>query len=120
MVFLGILLDSRRQVICIPMDKIIKALNWVDFFLNKNNKKVTVLDFQKLCGTLNFICRGIVPGRAFLRWLYINTTLNGNRLKPHNHVRITEENRSIQVIETFGRVFWALRPNGLIYHFSSV
>ena len=55
--FLGLLLDTRRQVICIPMDKLVKALNWVEYFLNKRNKKATVLEFQKLCGILNFLCR---------------------------------------------------------------
>ena len=89
MIFLGLLLDSRRQLICIPMDKLIKAMNWVDYFLNKKNKKATVLEFQKLCGTLNFLCRCIVPGRAFLRRLYIDTA----KLKPHHHVKISEENR---------------------------
>ena len=54
MVFLGLLIDTINQVVCIPQDKVAKALNWVEFFLNKNNKKATVLQFQKLCGTLNF------------------------------------------------------------------
>ena len=87
--FLGMLLDTDRQLICIPMDKLTKAINWVDFFLNKKNKKATVHEFQKLCGILNFLCRSIVPGRAFLRRLYqVN-----NKLKQHHHVKITEENR---------------------------
>ena len=55
--------------------------------------KATVLEFQKLCGVLNFLCRCIVPGRAFVRRLYINTTKQGVRLKPHHHVKITEEHR---------------------------
>ena len=90
--FLGLLLDTRRQIICIPLDKLTKATNWINYFLNKKNKKVTVHDFQKLCGTLNFLCRCIVPGRAFLRRLYVfsNRELN---LKPHHHVKITEEHR---------------------------
>ena len=91
--FLGLLFDMLRQVVCIPMDKLVKAINWVDYFLNKKNKKATVHEFQKLCGTLNFLCRCIVPGRAFLRRLYINTSKDGNRLQPHHHVKITEENR---------------------------
>ena len=93
MTFLGILLDADRQLICIPMDKLIKAINWVDYFLNKKNKKATVLEFQKLTGVLNFLCRCVVPGRAFLRRLYINTTVNGKLLKQYHHVKITEEHR---------------------------
>ena len=91
--FLGMLLDTATQLICIPMDKIIKATNWVEYFLNKKNKKATVKEFQKLCGILNFLCRCIVPGRAFLRRLYIVTNVAGKTLKDHHHVRITEENR---------------------------
>ena len=88
------LLDTKRLVICIPMDKLVKAMNWIEFFLNKRNKKATVREFQKLCGILNFLCRCIVPGRAFVRRLYITTTLSdGKLLKPHHHIKITEENR---------------------------
>ena len=93
MTFLGMLLDSERQIVCIPMEKLIKVMNWIDFFLNKKNKKATLLEFQKLCGTLNFLCRCIVPGRTFLRRLYVKNISNGKLLKPHHHIKITEENR---------------------------
>ena len=94
MVFLGLLLDTVRQIICIPQDKLIKAINWINFFLNKKNRKATVKEFQKLCGTLNFLCRCIVPGRAFLRRLYIKTTnAEGKVLRPHHHIKISEEHR---------------------------
>ena len=86
------LLETDRQLIRIPMDKWIKAANWVNYFLNKTKKKATVLEFQKLCGILNFVCRCRVPGRAFLRRLYVKTHMNG-KLKPHHHIKITEENR---------------------------
>ena len=91
--FLGMLLDTERQVIGIPMDKLLKATHWVNYFLNKKNKKATIKEFQKLCGILNFLCRCIVPGRAFLRRLYVATTKNGVVLQPHHHVKITAENR---------------------------
>ena len=87
--FLRLLLDTERQIICIPQDKLIKASNWVNYFLNKKNKKATVKEFQKLCGILNFLCRCIVPGRAFLRRLYLNNA----KLKPHHHVKISQENK---------------------------
>ena len=93
LVFLGMLLDMIRQVICIPMDKLVKASNWIEYFLNKKKKKATVKEFQKLCGILNFLCKCIVPGRAFVRRLYINTSKNGMILRPHHHVKITEESR---------------------------
>ena len=85
--FLGLLLDSESQTICIPIEKVVKALDMVEFFLNKRNKKATVLQFQKLCSSLNFLCRCVVPGRCFLRRIYAATT--GNNLKPHHHIKIT-------------------------------
>ena len=62
---LGLLLDTKRQLVCIPEDNFCKALNMISYFLNKANKKATVLQFQKLCGSVNFLCRHIVPGRTF-------------------------------------------------------
>ena len=91
--FLSLLLDTRKQLIGIPMDKLIKAANWVHYFLNKKNKKAMLLEFQKLCGILNFLCRCIVPGRAFLGRLYAVTEGN-SKLKAHHHIKITKENRS--------------------------
>ena len=41
--------------------------------LNKNKarkaaqRKITVLQLQKICGFLNFLGRAIIPGRAFTR-----------------------------------------------------
>ena len=92
LIFLGLLLDTERQLVCIPLDKLNKALNMVEFFLNKRNKKATVLQFQKLCGSLNFLCRCILPGRAFLRRLYISG-ISEFGLKQHHHIRISKEHR---------------------------
>ena len=86
LVFLGLLLDTKRQLVCIPMDKIVKSLSMIDEFLER--KKATVLQFQKLCGSLNFLCRCIVPGRAFLRRLYVT-----GQLKQHHHLKITKEHK---------------------------
>ena len=92
MTFLGLLLDSDNQVVCIPVDKLQRALDLVRFFLNKRNKKATVLQFQKLCGFLNFLCRCVVPGRTFVRRLYLSGA-GKTVLKPHHHIKITEEHR---------------------------
>ena len=64
----------------------------VEYFLNKRNSKVTVLQIQRLAGFLNFLCKCIVPGRAFVRRLYSLVIAEG-KLLPHHHVRITEEVR---------------------------
>ena len=53
---------------------------------------------KKLCGLLNFMGRGIVPGRAFTRRLYAITNDRRNKagqlikLKQHHHVRLSHEN----------------------------
>ena len=52
---------------------------------------MTVHKIQKLCGFLNFLCRVIVPGRAFTRRLYALTA--GNNLKPHHHIRLKPETK---------------------------
>ena len=89
MTFLGLLLDSERQIICIPVEKICKATNMIDTILHK--KKVQVHEMQQLCSYLNFLCRCVVPGRVFLRRLYSSTT--GNVLKPHHHIKINHEQK---------------------------
>ena len=85
--FLGLLIDTIKQIVGILQDKIVKARELVDELCQK--KKITIHRLQKLCGFLNFICRAIVPGRAFTRRLYVH--LVGNNLKPHHHIKITGE-----------------------------
>ena len=97
LVFLGFLLDTNRQIVCIPIEKIQKALELIEFFLNK--KKVTVLQVQRLCGYLNFLCRCIAPGRAFTRRLYaMYTGSKGQVLLPHHHVNVKSENKTDLII----------------------
>ena len=76
---------------CIPIEKIRKAIDLINNLLSKKTRKAKVLEIQKLCGYLNFLCRCIVPGRVFLRHLYVS--VSSDKLKQHHHVNITEENR---------------------------
>ena len=89
MTFLGLLLDSEHQLVCIPVDKLQKAIQMVDFIMMK--KKVKVHEMQKLCGYLNFLCRAVIPGRVFLRRLYACT--GNTKLKPHHHIKVSAENK---------------------------
>ena len=89
--FLGFLLDTENQRVHIPVEKVEWALNLIQQFLNK--KKVTVHEVQKLCGFLNFLCRCIVPGRAFTRRLYAMTAAGSKELKQHHHVKVKQENK---------------------------
>ena len=94
LIFLGMLIDTENQIVCIPMEKIEKTMTMLDYFLNKANKKVTVLQVQKLAGLLNFLCRCIVPGRAFMARFYaMITSGTGIKLQQHHHVKIKEDNR---------------------------
>ena len=92
LVFLGLLLDTVNQIVCIPLEKIEKTMNMINYFLDKRNKKVTVLQAQQLTGLLNFLCRCIVPGKAFTTRFYAMFSGNKN-LRQHHHIKIKEENR---------------------------
>ena len=66
--FLGTLLNGKLHLLAIPEDKRIKTVNLLKYTIHK--KKVTINFVQKLTGTLNFLNRTIVPGRAFTRGMY--------------------------------------------------
>ena len=89
MVFLGILLDGERHTLSIPESKRCKALNLINYAIEK--RKVMVRFVQQLTGTLNFINRAIVPGRAFTKGMYDKLKLkdkHGNPLKQHHHISL--------------------------------
>ena len=92
LVFLGLLINTVTQTVSLPTEKIQKGKFLIGSILQRKNKKVTVLEMQKICGFLNFLGKAIVPGRAFTRRLY---TVTGNdKLKPHHHIRLNRENRA--------------------------
>ena len=88
MVFLGFLIDTVRQVVCVPQEKIAKAINMINYALGKKN--LTILELQKICGFLNFLSRAVVPGRTFTRRLYSHIN---PKLKQHHHVKLNSEMR---------------------------
>ena len=88
-IFLGILLDGKNLVLCIPLEKQMKALNLVRDVVEC--KKVTVRELQVLSGYLNFLTRAIHPGHVFTRRIYAKyskNALSGSCLKPHHHVKV--------------------------------
>ena len=89
--FLGFLIDTEKQQVLVPEEKIIRARNMIEHILMKRTKKLTLLQLQKICGFLNFIGRAIVPGRAFTRRLYAYTSSKKRILKPHHHIRLEPE-----------------------------
>ena len=84
--FLGLLIDTARQMVCIPKEKVDRAYELILDILG--SKKTTVYKLQRLTGFLNFLCRCVVPGRAFTRRLY---TFYSSAMKPHHHVNVKKE-----------------------------
>ena len=96
--FLGLLIDTILKLVCVPTDKIQKAKSAILSILDSKKRKVTVHKIESLCGYLNFLCKCVVPGRAFTRRLYAITGMqlgkDGQRfkLKQHHHVKLSQEN----------------------------
>ena len=82
--FLGLAIDTARREIQVPSDKIAAIMSKLDIALSK--KKLTLRELQSLLGSLNFICKAVRPGRAFLRRLF---DLTSGVLKPHHRVRFS-------------------------------
>ena len=90
--FLGILLDRRSRTLCLPIEKRRKALNLLNWAIQK--KKFTIKNIERLTGTLNFLSRAIFPGRAFTRQMYSKlklTDAKGQKLKHFHHVSLDSE-----------------------------
>ena len=85
--FLGLLINTVHQIVCIPVDKIQKVTDLLAEILAKS--KITLHKLQKLCGFLNFLCHAIVPRRAFMRQLYAHTMTKNGKIKPHHHIKIS-------------------------------
>ena len=87
--FLGLLIDTINQCVCIPVDKVSRAVELIDSILSKKSRKITLNQLQKVCGFLNFLGRCVIPGRAFTRRLYVYTS--SDKLKPYHHIRVNAE-----------------------------
>ena len=81
--FLGVLLDSQKMIACLPPDKL--ARTKLELRSWQSKKSCTFRELQSLIGTLQFACRVLVPGRAFLQRM-INLTC-GIR-EPHHHIKL--------------------------------
>ena len=90
MVFLGVLLNGKSRTLSIPIEKKNKALELLNIAIQK--KMMTIKFVQKITGTLNFLNRVIVPGRAFTRGMYTKLKMvnkkTGQKLQLHHHVHL--------------------------------
>ncbi len=97
--FLGITLDSQKMEARLPADKLSRLSTDLNSWQTKTS--ATLQELQSLIGTLNFACKVIAPGRAFLRRI-INLTRGVS--KPHHHVRLTNGFRDdVYMWQTFLR-----------------
>lgn len=83
-IFLGLLLNTITRTLSVPEDKRDAALNQIDAILR--SKRILMRQLQRLTGLLNFLCRAIVPGRAFTRRLYYRIA----GVKQHHHIRVDQ------------------------------
>ena len=63
----GIELDTKQQMSRLPDGKLSDLKAWIDLTLQK--RKVLLRELQELVRHLNFACRALAPGHAFLRRL---------------------------------------------------
>ena len=90
-VFLGVLLNGKRFLIALPVEKIKKAVDLLRIIIDK--KKTTVKEVQQLTCLLNFFNRAIYPGRAFTRRMYAKIEQKTNKMHPYHHVYLDAEFR---------------------------
>lgn len=67
LIFLGLELDLVLMQVRVPQEKLVEIRRKIGRALA--HKSATVKEIQSLIGSLNFICRAVRPGRAFLRRL---------------------------------------------------
>jgi hypothetical protein len=84
LVYLGLEIDVNNMCIQLPIDKVNKCVQLIEAL--EQRKKCRLKDIQAVCGLLQFACRAVVPGRAFLRRLYDATRGVSN---PNYFLRIT-------------------------------
>ena len=84
--FLGLEINTNHMTVSIPQDKLQRLYDELSSLLTC--KKTTLKTLQSVTGLLNFCCRAIPAGRAFIRRFYDAMT---GLSKPHHHVRVNVE-----------------------------
>lgn len=85
MVAHGLEVDSIRMEVRLPIDKLRKCKQAIASLINKRSAQL--VEIQQVHGLLNFACRAIAPGRAFLRRL---ADLMQGISNPHHYVTINK------------------------------
>ena len=87
--FLGIEIDTQAMELRLPSDKLHACRAALRHLLGRS--RVTLRELQRVIGLLNFACRAVVPGRAFLRRL-IDLTVGVS--KPFHHIRLSASSKA--------------------------
>ena len=87
--FLGLEIDAAALRVRVPRTKVVVLQSMLHKFAAK--EKLTLRQLQSLIGSLNFVCKAVAPGRAFLRRL-IDLT-KGVR-NPNHRIRLTHGARA--------------------------
>ena len=107
--FLGITLDVPHFLAKLPDDKLRTCHGLIQRAVAQRN--ITQKSLQSILGHLNFACRVVVPGRAFLRRIY---ALTHKALRPYHHIKMTKATKAdFNLWSTFlrnynGRTFFRL------------
>ena len=107
--FLGITLDVPHFLAKLPDDKLRTCHGLIQRAVAQRN--ITQKGLQSILGHLNFACRVVVPGRAFLRRIY---ALTHKALRPYHHIKMTKAAKAdFNLWSTFlkdynGRTFFRL------------
>ncbi len=103
--YLGLEIDAEFQTIKVPMDKVKKCVEALEFVIN--SKKIRLKRFQSIVGLLNFITQAIPAGRAFNRRFY--DAMSSAKM-PYHFVRISQSVKSDAMVWlTFLRKFNGIR-----------
>ena len=102
--FLGFEIDTMSETIRLPDEKLCRAKNEIQALLQKN--KCTLRELQSLLGLLQFTCKVIVPGRAFLGQLY---HLTAGCSRPFHRIRLSKKAKKdleiwLQFLQSFNGV----------------
>ncbi|CAG2237187.1 unnamed protein product [Mytilus edulis] len=87
--YLGIILDTINMQARLPLDKVERITQFISFVLDK--KSCTRRELEQLLGHLNFATRVILPGRAFVTYLY---RLMCSVKESHHYVHLNKECKS--------------------------
>ena len=95
--FLGIIIDSERMEARLPENKVTRLKEELAIWLTKRSS--TLVQLQSLIGILNFACKVIPSGRAFLQRII---SLPVGVTKPHHHIYLGKGFRKdVQMWQSF-------------------